>query len=72
MDMNTASAVGLGGGATTALFIAYKVFQWVNHRHFRSECCGKVAEGTIDVDTPPTAVKVGAPPSIPVENKPSS
>ena len=64
MDATTMSQVGMSGGVVSILAIAYQVFKWVNHRHFRSRCCGKVFEGEIDVDTPePSVVKVAPAPS---------
>jgi hypothetical protein len=69
MDEQAMSLAGVSGGTLTALVIAYKLFQWVNHRHFRSSCCGRVAEGSIDVDSPPRVVVLS---SIPPQTNPTS
>lgn len=72
MDETAVSAVGMSGGTATILFIAYRLFNWLNHRHFRSSCNGRVMEASIDVDSPPVAVKVAPTPSIPAETNASS
>jgi hypothetical protein len=72
MDTDALSVAGMSGGTATILFIAYRLFTWINHRHFRSSCNGRVVEGSIDVDTPQSVVKVAPVPSIPAETKPSS
>lgn len=63
--MDTASGLGITGGSATILFIAYRIFLWVNHRSFKSRCCGKMAEIGIDVDTPPQDLKINIPKEIP-------
>lgn len=50
--MDALTQVGISGGTASALFIAYKVFQYINHRRLRSTCFGKTAEFGVDIDTP--------------------
>ena len=62
--MDSYASGGLGAGAVVAIGIAYRVFLCINHRNFRSHCCGRTAEIGIDVDTPPD-LKINIPKEIP-------
>jgi len=61
MDTNVAASVGLGGGTLSILLVLWRVFLWVNHKTVRSRCCGHTAEVGIDVDSPPTVLKIEQP-----------
>ena len=52
MDSTTMSQIGLGGGVVSILTLAAAIFKYMNHRTFRSRCCGATAEMGIDVDSP--------------------
>jgi hypothetical protein len=50
--MDTLTQVGISGGTASVLFIAYKVIQYINHRHIRSTCFSHTTEFGVDIDTP--------------------
>jgi hypothetical protein len=57
MDMNTFNSVG---GSLGIVSIIVSILTYFNHRRFRSNCCGKKLEASIDVDqtTPPSSVRL--------------
>ena len=54
--MDSFSSGAVGASSIVVLGILYKVYQAVNHKHFRSTCCGNKIEASIDIDdsTPKT------------------
>ena len=54
MDYTTIG--GIAGLVSLVIVITEKVIQLVNHKRVRSNCCGKIAQASFDVDntTPPS------------------
>jgi len=52
MSTDTLSTIGVSGTAALALAALYRFVMYMNHRHVRSNCCGRTASVGIDLDTP--------------------
>lgn len=58
--MDNYSSAGLGASSVVVLGIAYKVYQALNHKKFRSECCGQKFTASVDIDETTPKVIVNA------------
>jgi len=41
----------IGASITIGLAIGYKIFQIINHKRVRSNCCGKKIEMSVDIES---------------------
>jgi len=62
MDSNTGGILGVVSIIVTSLGAVYAA---VNHKRVRSNCCGKIAEASLDIDTttPPVKAVSSQPPA---------
>lgn len=61
--MDPSALVGvIGGYVAMALTILGAIYAAVNHKHIRSNCCGKRGEISLDIDTvtPKPSIQVSA------------
>lgn len=58
--MDNYSSAGVGASSVLILGIAYKVYQVINHKKFRSECCGQKFSASVDIDETTPKVVVNA------------
>jgi hypothetical protein len=58
--MDNYSSAGLGASSVVVMGILYKVYQAVNHKKFRSECCGKKFTASVDIDETTPKIVVNA------------
>lgn len=65
MDSNTSSALAIG---SIVISVAGSIVAFINHKRIRSNCCGKQAEMSIDIEntTPPNEKKEAFVPDIKV------
>lgn len=64
--MDASALVGVVGGyVAMALTIVGAIYAAVNHKHIRSNCCGRVGEISLDVDTVTPNTSVQATPLAP-------
>ena len=58
--MDNYSSAGLGASSVIVMGILYKVYKAVNHKKFRSECCGKKFTASMDIDETTPKIVVNA------------
>ena len=53
--MDLSNAGGVAGVVSLIIVIADRIFQTVNHKRIRSNCCGREGQSSLDVEntTPP-------------------
>jgi hypothetical protein len=68
------AAGGLAGILSLVLVVAREIFNAVNHRRLRSNCCGKEAVISVDVEatTPPEQRKSAQQPVPPIQIPPAA
>ena len=60
MDSNQYISGGIGASIVVVLLILKQVYNTINHRRIRSNCCGNQLEASVDIDetTPKDIVHV--------------
>ena len=54
MDANQYISGGIGASVIVALLIAKQIYNTINHKRLRSNCCGNKLEASVDIeDTTP-------------------
>lgn len=54
MDVNQYISGGIGASVIVALLVIKQIYNAINHKRFRSNCCGTKLEASMDVeDTTP-------------------
>jgi hypothetical protein len=54
MDANQYISGGIGASVIVALLIAKQIYNTINHKRLRSNCCGTKLEASVDIeDTTP-------------------
>jgi len=48
--MDNYATGGIGASIVIILGILYRIFNTVNHRRMRSECCGKYFSASVDIE----------------------
>ena len=50
MDSNQYISGGIGASIVVALLVLKQVYNTINHRRIRSNCCGTKLEASVDID----------------------
>ena len=50
MDSNQYISGGIGASIVIALLVLKQVYNTINHRRIRSNCCGTKLEASVDID----------------------
>jgi hypothetical protein len=58
MDSNQYISGGIGASVVIAVIVLKQIYNTINHRRLRSNCCGTKLEASVDIDetTPKDAV----------------